>query len=127
MHIFDKSVNFVGGHGIVGAQIPMGAGIAFAEKYNKTGNLCITFMGDGAVRQGALHEAFNMAMLWKIPVIFVVENNGYAMGTSVARTLRYQRRVRATEVPMAYPLFSTTKMTGIFQSMAILNASCKAP
>ncbi len=86
MHIFDKSVNFVGGHGIVGAQVPMGAGIAFAEKYNKTGNLCITFMGDGAVRQGALHEAFNMAMLWKLPVIFVVENNGYAMGTSVART-----------------------------------------
>jgi pyruvate dehydrogenase E1 component alpha subunit len=86
MHIFDKSVNFVGGHGIVGAQIPMGAGIAFSEKYNKTGNLCITFMGDGAVRQGALHEAFNMAMLWKLPVIFVVENNGYAMGTSVART-----------------------------------------
>jgi len=86
MHIFDKSVNFMGGHGIVGAQIPMGAGIAFAEKYNKTGNLCICFMGDGAVRQGALHEAFNMAMLWKLPVIFVVENNGYAMGTSVART-----------------------------------------
>ncbi len=86
MHIFDKSVNFVGGHGIVGAQIPMGAGIGFAEKYNKTKNLCITFMGDGAVRQGALHEAFNMAMLWKIPVIFVVENNGYAMGTSVARS-----------------------------------------
>ena len=86
MHIFDKSVNFMGGHGIVGAQIPMGAGIAFAEKYNKTSNLCICFMGDGAVRQGALHEAFNMAMLWKLPVIFVVENNGYAMGTSVART-----------------------------------------
>ncbi|WP_080237582.1 pyruvate dehydrogenase (acetyl-transferring) E1 component subunit alpha [Spirosoma rigui] len=86
MHIFDKSVNFVGGHGIVGAQVPMGAGIAFAEKYNKTNNLCICFMGDGAVRQGALHEAFNMAMLWKLPVIFVVENNGYAMGTSVART-----------------------------------------
>lgn len=86
MHIFDKEVNFMGGHGIVGAQIPMGAGIAFAEKYNKTGNLCICFFGDGAVRQGALHEAFNMAMLWKLPVIFVVENNGYAMGTSVART-----------------------------------------
>ena len=86
MHIFDKAVNFMGGHGIVGAQIPMGAGIAFAEKYNKTGNLCICFMGDGAVRQGALHEAFNMAMLWKLPVIFVVENNGYAMGTSVARS-----------------------------------------
>src|SRR5690606_15078127 len=86
MHIFDKSVNFAGGHGIVGAQVPMGAGLAFAEKYNKTGNVSITYMGDGAVRQGALHEAFNMAMLWKLPVIFVVENNGYAMGTSVQRT-----------------------------------------
>lgn len=86
MHIFDRERNFMGGHGIVGAQIPMGAGIAFAEKYNKTGNLCICFFGDGAVRQGALHEAFNMAMTWKLPVIFVVENNGYAMGTSVART-----------------------------------------
>ncbi|MBT1687715.1 pyruvate dehydrogenase (acetyl-transferring) E1 component subunit alpha [Dawidia soli] len=86
MHIFDKSVGFVGGHGIVGAQVPMGAGIAFAEKYNKTGNLCITYMGDGAVRQGAFHEALNLAMLWKLPVIFCIENNGYAMGTSVERT-----------------------------------------
>ena len=86
MHMFDKSVGFVGGHGIVGGQVPMGAGLAFAEKYNKTGKLCICYMGDGAVRQGALHEAFNMAMLWKLPVIFVIENNGYAMGTSVGRT-----------------------------------------
>lgn len=86
MHIFDKSVNFIGGHGIVGAQIPLGAGIAFAEKYNGTDNLCMCYFGDGALRQGALHEAFNMAMLWKLPVIFVVENNGYAMGTSVGRT-----------------------------------------
>ncbi|MBO9638168.1 pyruvate dehydrogenase (acetyl-transferring) E1 component subunit alpha [Siphonobacter aquaeclarae] len=86
MHIFDKEHNFMGGHGIVGAQIPLGAGIAFAEKYNKTGHLAICYFGDGAVRQGALHEAFNMAMTWKLPVIFVVENNGYAMGTSVERT-----------------------------------------
>ncbi|TLM95624.1 pyruvate dehydrogenase (acetyl-transferring) E1 component subunit alpha [Hymenobacter jeollabukensis] len=86
MHMFDKEVGFVGGHGIVGGQVPLGAGLAFAEKYNKTGKLCICYMGDGAVRQGALHEAFNMAMLWKLPVIFVVENNGYAMGTSVQRT-----------------------------------------
>ncbi len=86
MHIFDKSVNFVGGHGIVGGQIPLGAGMAFAEKYKKTTNLCICFFGDGATRQGALHETFNMAMTWKLPVIFVVENNGYAMGTSVSRT-----------------------------------------
>ncbi|MBX2901217.1 MAG: pyruvate dehydrogenase (acetyl-transferring) E1 component subunit alpha [Cyclobacteriaceae bacterium] len=86
MHIFDKEHNFVGGHGIVGAQVPMGAGLAFAEKYNKTGNLCICYMGDGAVRQGAFHEALNLAMLWKLPAIFVIENNGYAMGTSVQRT-----------------------------------------
>ena len=86
MHIFDKEHNFFGGHGIVGAQIPLGAGIAFAEKYNKTKNLCVCSMGDGAVRQGAFHEALNLAMLWKLPVIFVIENNGYAMGTSVKRT-----------------------------------------
>jgi pyruvate dehydrogenase E1 component alpha subunit len=86
MHIFDKEVGFMGGHGIVGAQIPMGAGIGFAEKYLNTGKVCICYFGDGATRQGALHEAFNMAMTWKIPTIFVVENNGYAMGTSVERT-----------------------------------------
>lgn len=86
MHIFDKEHGFFGGHGIVGGQVPLGAGIGFAEKFNKTGNLCICYMGDGAVRQGAFHEALNLAMLWKIPVIFVIENNGYAMGTSVART-----------------------------------------
>ncbi len=86
MHLFDKEKNFMGGHGIVGGQIPLGAGIAFAEKYKETDNICICYMGDGAVRQGALHEAFNMAMLWKLPVVFVIENNGYAMGTSVERT-----------------------------------------
>ncbi len=86
MHIFDKAVGFIGGHGIVGAQIPLGAGVAFAEKYNKTGNLCMCYMGDGAVRQGAFHETLNLAMLWKLPVIFVIENNGYAMGTSVQRS-----------------------------------------
>jgi pyruvate dehydrogenase E1 component alpha subunit len=85
MHIFDKERNFLGGHGIVGAQIPMGLGIAFAEKYAGTKNLCIAKMGDGALRQGAVHEAFNLAMLYKSPVIFVIENNGYAMGTSGAR------------------------------------------
>ena len=86
MHFFDREHNFMGGHGIVGAQVPMGAGIAFAEKYAGTKNLCICYMGDGAVRQGAFHEALNMAMLWHLPVIFVIENNGYAMGTSVQRT-----------------------------------------
>ncbi|MBX2942972.1 MAG: pyruvate dehydrogenase (acetyl-transferring) E1 component subunit alpha [Cyclobacteriaceae bacterium] len=86
MHIFDKEHDFFGGHGIVGGQIPLGAGIAFAEKYKGTKNLCICYMGDGAVRQGAFHEALNLAMVWKLPVIFVIENNGYAMGTSVQRT-----------------------------------------
>ncbi len=86
MHMFDKENHFFGGHGIVGGQIPLGAGIAFAEQYNKTGNLCICYMGDGAVRQGAFHEALNLAMTWNLPVIFVIENNGYAMGTSVKRT-----------------------------------------
>lgn len=86
MHMFDKEVNFIGGHGIVGGQIPLGAGIAFAEKYNKTENLCMCYMGDGAVRQGSFHETLNMAMLYKLPVIFVIENNGYAMGTSVKRS-----------------------------------------
>jgi pyruvate dehydrogenase E1 component alpha subunit len=86
MHMFSKEHKFMGGHGIVGGQIPLGAGIAFAEKYQGNDNVCICYMGDGAVRQGALNETFNMAMLWKLPVIFVCENNGYAMGTSVART-----------------------------------------
>jgi pyruvate dehydrogenase E1 component alpha subunit len=86
MHIFSKEHNFVGGHGIVGGQVPLGAGLAFAEKYLGTDNLCVCSMGDGAVRQGALHEAFNMAMTWKLPVIFIIENNHYAMGTSVERT-----------------------------------------
>ena len=86
MHMFSKEHKFFGGHGIVGGQIPLGAGIAFAEQYLGTKNLCVCYFGDGAARQGALHETFNMAMLWKLPVIFVCENNEYAMGTSVERT-----------------------------------------
>ncbi len=86
MHFFAKDKYFYGGHGIVGAQIGTGAGIAFAEKYKGTTNVCLTFFGDGAARQGMLHEVFNMAMVWKLPVIFICENNNYAMGTSVQRT-----------------------------------------
>ena len=86
MHMFDKERNLFGGHGIVGGQIGLGAGIAFADKYRKEDHVTLCFMGDGAARQGILHETFNMAMTWKLPVIFIIENNKYAMGTSVERT-----------------------------------------
>ena len=86
MHFFGTDVNFYGGHGIVGAQIGTGAGLAFAEQYRETDNVVLCFFGDGAARQGMLHETFNLAMLWKLPVIFICENNNYAMGTSVSRT-----------------------------------------
>jgi pyruvate dehydrogenase E1 component alpha subunit len=86
MHYFDPSRNFWGGHGIVGGQIPLGAGIAYALKYQGKKGACLAFMGDGAVNQGAVHEAYNLAALWQLPVIFVIENNGYSMGTSQARS-----------------------------------------
>ncbi|MEN8928170.1 MAG: pyruvate dehydrogenase (acetyl-transferring) E1 component subunit alpha, partial [Flavobacteriales bacterium] len=105
MHMFDVEKGLMGGHGIVGAQIPMGAGIAFAEKYNKTKNVCITSFGDGAARQGALHETFNMAMMWKLPVVFVIENNNYAMGTSVKRTTNV---TDMTKMGLSYDMPSET-------------------
>jgi pyruvate dehydrogenase E1 component alpha subunit len=86
MHFFSKQHSFFGGHGIVGAQIGLGAGIAYADQYLNKDNVTICYFGDGAARQGILHETFNMAMTWKLPVIFVCENNGYAMGTSVGRS-----------------------------------------
>lgn len=86
MHFFDKENYFMGGHGIVGAQIGMGNGIAFAEKFKGTGNVTVAMFGDGATWQGILHESFNLAKIWEIPIIFIVENNGYAMGTSVERS-----------------------------------------
>lgn len=86
MHMFDLENEFYGGHGIVGASVPLGAGIAFAHKYKGKDNICLTYFGDGAANQGQVYETFNMAELWKIPVIFIIENNEYAMGTSVKRS-----------------------------------------
>ena len=85
MHMFSKEKNFFGGHGIVGANLPLGTGIAFAHKYEEDGGLCLTYFGDGAANQGQVYESFNIAALWDLPVIYIIENNRYGMGTSVER------------------------------------------
>ncbi|GAA4459021.1 pyruvate dehydrogenase (acetyl-transferring) E1 component subunit alpha [Rurimicrobium arvi] len=103
MHFFSKEKRFFGGHGIVGGQIGLGAGIAFAEQYKGSDSVTLCYFGDGAARQGLLHESFNMAVLWQLPVVFICENNGYAMGTSVERT---------SKVPDIYRLADGFDMPG---------------
>jgi pyruvate dehydrogenase E1 component alpha subunit len=102
MHMFSTEHAFYGGHGIVGAQVPLGAGLAFAHKYREDGGICLAYFGDGAANQGQVYETFNMASLWKLPIVFVVENNQYAMGTSVKRSsaeTHFYRRGTAFRIP----------------------------
>ena len=102
MHMFSVAENFYGGHGIVGAQVPIGTGIAFANKYRGTDRVCLTYFGDGSANQGQVYESFNMAELWRLPVVYVIENNEYAMGTSVKRssaTTELYRRGEAFGIP----------------------------
>ncbi|MEQ1540870.1 MAG: pyruvate dehydrogenase (acetyl-transferring) E1 component subunit alpha [Novosphingobium sp.] len=102
MHMFSVDHKFYGGHGIVGAQVPLGTGLAFAHKYREDGGVCMAYFGDGASNQGQVYEAFNMAALWNLPIIFVVENNGYAMGTAVKRgsaETHFYRRGTAFRIP----------------------------
>nr|WP_246448375.1 pyruvate dehydrogenase (acetyl-transferring) E1 component subunit alpha [Novosphingobium flavum] len=102
MHMFSTEHKFYGGHGIVGAQVPLGAGLAFAHQYNEDGGVCMAYFGDGAANQGQVYETFNMAALWNLPIIFVVENNGYAMGTAVSRgsaETEFYRRGTAFRIP----------------------------
>ncbi len=103
MHLFDKNVNFMGGHGIVGGQIPLGTGIAFASKYRETDQVTLCFFGEAAVNQGAFHESLNMAQLWKLPCIYICENNQYGMGTSLARAMSGQN---VAEKALAYEMAS---------------------
>src|SRR5438105_5271223 len=102
MHMFSREKNFFGGHGIVGANVPIGTGLAFANRYRQNGAVCLTYFGDGAANQGQVFESFNMAELWKLPVVYIIENNQYAMGTAVDRStaeVELYKRGSADDIP----------------------------
>ena len=103
MHMFSREKNFFGGHGIVGANVPLGTGIAFAHKYNENKNLCLTYFGDGASNQGQVYEAYNMASMWKLPVVYIIENNQYSMGTSIARHAAHSHALFKRGEPFGIP------------------------
>src|SRR6202165_3406881 len=121
MHLFDKSVNFLGGHAIVGAQIPLATGVAFASKYKETGQVTLCFFGEAAVNQGAFHESLNMAQLWKLPCIYICENNQYGMGTSLARAMSLQN---VAEKACAYEM--TSEFVDGMDVMAMRQATQRA-
>ncbi|MBI1954568.1 MAG: pyruvate dehydrogenase (acetyl-transferring) E1 component subunit alpha [Proteobacteria bacterium] len=102
MHMFSREKNFFGGHGIVGSQVSIGTGMAFAHKYKEDGGICLTYMGDGAINQGQVYESFNMASLWKLPVVYIIEDNKYGMGTSTSRAsanTEFHKRGEAYGIP----------------------------
>ena len=149
MHMFSVDHGFYGGHGIVGAQVPLGTGLAFKHKYSEDGGICLTYLGDGAVNQGQVYEAFNMARLSEFPVIYAIENNQYAMGTSIARShsepLLYRRgesfripgirvdgmdvlAVRgAAEVALAWARAGNGPLVVEFMTIAIAATQCPIP
>ncbi len=127
MHMFSRDKNFFGGHGIVGAQVPIGTGVAFAQKYRDDGGVTAAYMGDGALNQGQVHEAFNLAALWSLPIVFVIENNRYGMGTSVDRASALTDLYRIAE-PYGIPSAQTDGMDvlAVKESGAAAMAHCRA-
>lgn len=126
MHFAKAENHFWGGYGIVGGHIPIGAGLAFANKYNQSGNISAAFFGDGAVDQGALHESMNIAQLWKLPVLFVVENNGYSMGTAAKRHTVAEIADRAKGYGMKSAVINGMDVFSVYEQMKVIADDCRA-